>query len=168
MLLLSLKNEPLLFESGRCENSFVDYKINYKKLRYSLRKIWTDPMFLLWKDLRGGWSSTMDRYLADVISGGNRIFCGGLRGQNTILRGQKSKNLPKVADFGHFFLLTGGGQGGEPPTGGGNAPIPPWCRHWMLCEKPNQKSLYLKWGIVRIAESVVLIWQFHWCQPVDA
>ena len=48
MLLLSLKNDcqSLLFESGRCENSFVDYKINYEKLCYSLRKIWTDPLYL--------------------------------------------------------------------------------------------------------------------------
>ena len=28
----------------KCENSFVDYKINYEKLCYSLRKILTDPM----------------------------------------------------------------------------------------------------------------------------
>ena len=48
MLLLSLKNDwqPLLFESGRCENSFVDYKINYEKPCYSLRKIWTDPLHI--------------------------------------------------------------------------------------------------------------------------
>ena len=26
------------------ENSFVDYKINYEKLRYLLRKIWTDRL----------------------------------------------------------------------------------------------------------------------------
>ena len=46
MLLLSLKNDwqPLLFESGRCENSFVDYKMNYESICYSLRKIWTDPV----------------------------------------------------------------------------------------------------------------------------
>ena len=46
MLLLSLKNDwqPLLFESGRCKNLFVDYKINYEKLCYSLQKIWPDPM----------------------------------------------------------------------------------------------------------------------------
>ena len=36
----------------------------------------------------------------------------GPRGQNTILRGQISKHLPKMADFGHFFLLTGGGASG--------------------------------------------------------
>ena len=44
------------------------------------------------------------------------------RGQNAILRGQKSKNLPKMADFGHFFLLTGGQVGAEPPTGVGICP----------------------------------------------
>ena len=57
-----------------------------------------------------------------------KFFCGGgaSRGQNAILRGQKSKNLPKMADFGHFFLLTGGKWGGaEPPTGGHFPPCPP-------------------------------------------
>ena len=46
MILLSLKIDwqPLLFESGRRKNSFVDYKINNEKLCYSLRKIWTDPL----------------------------------------------------------------------------------------------------------------------------
>ena len=29
---------------GVCENSFVDYKMNYEKLCYSLRKIWKDPL----------------------------------------------------------------------------------------------------------------------------
>ena len=50
------------------------------------------------------------------------IFCGGgaSRGQNAILRGQKSKNLPKMTDFGHFFSSDWGASGGgEPPTGGG-------------------------------------------------
>ena len=41
-----------------------------------------------------------------------KFFCGGgaSKGQNAILRGQKSQNLPKMADFGHFFLLRGGGS----------------------------------------------------------
>ena len=30
--------------SERCENSFVNYRINYQKLCYSLRRIWTQPM----------------------------------------------------------------------------------------------------------------------------
>ena len=51
---------------------------------------------------------------------------GASRGQNAILRGEKSKNLPKMADFGQIFLLTGGQVGeAEPPTGGANAPSPP-------------------------------------------
>ena len=46
-------------------------------------------------------------------------FLGASREQNAYLRGQKSKNLPKMADFCHFFLLTGGKWvGAEPPTGG--------------------------------------------------
>ena len=40
------------------------------------------------------------------------------------LRGQKSKKLPEMADFGHFFLLTGGQVGGRASDGGGaNAPF---------------------------------------------
>ena len=50
---------------------------------------------------------------------------GASRGQNAILRGQISKNLPKMADFGNFFLLTGGKWGAEPPTGGHLPPMPP-------------------------------------------
>ena len=30
--------------SERCENSFVNYKIYYQKLCYSLRRIWTKPL----------------------------------------------------------------------------------------------------------------------------
>ena len=54
------------------------------------------------------------------------IFCGGAsRGQNTFLRGQKSKKLPKMADFGHFFFWLGGKWGEKPPTGGKMPPMPP-------------------------------------------
>ena len=62
-------------------------------------------------------------------SGGTRnFFVGGAsRGQNAIPRGQKSKNLPKMADFGHFFLLTGGGASGGKSLrlGGHLPPCPP-------------------------------------------
>ena len=41
----------------------------------------------------------------DKTSGSTRIFLwGASRGQNAILRGQKSKKLPKMADFGNFFF----------------------------------------------------------------
>ena len=59
------------------------------------------------------------------------FFCrGASRGQNAILRGQKSKNLPKMADFDHFFFWRGGKWGWRPPC-------PPWCRHWKLLQKPH-------------------------------
>ena len=36
------------------------------------------------------------------------------------------KNLPKMADFGHFFLLTGGKMGGQSlQWGGANFPMLP-------------------------------------------
>ena len=43
------------------------------------------------------------------------------------LRGQKSKKLPKMADFGRLFFSDWGGKwGAEPPTGGGGKyPMPP-------------------------------------------
>ena len=66
------------------------------------------------------------------------VFGGhGGGAQNAILRGQKSKNLPKMTYFDHFSLLTGGGVGAELRRGGGAiGPMPPfhldpWCRHWI-------------------------------------
>ena len=53
-----------------------------------------------------------------LLSGG-----GHRGGQNVILRGQKSKNLPEMTDFGHFFPSEWGGQVG--------AEGPPWCHHWL-------------------------------------
>ena len=51
---------------------------------------------------------------------------GASRGQNAILSGQKSKNLPKIADFGHFILLRGGGQvGGRASDWGAFSPMAP-------------------------------------------
>ena len=54
------------------------------------------------------------------------FFSGGggrSSGQNAILRVQKSKHLPKMADFGHFFL-GGGEQVGESIQGGGGQMTP--------------------------------------------
>ena len=58
---------------------------------------------------------------------GNIVFSVAApeRGQNAILRGQKSKNLPKMADFDNFFLLTGGQVGGRASKGGQMPPCPP-------------------------------------------
>ena len=57
------------------------------------------------------------------------LFLWGHRGgQNAYLKEPKSKNLPKIADFCHFFPSDLGPIGGtEPPTGGGNAPS--WSHH---------------------------------------
>ena len=35
------------------------------------------------------------------------FLMGGIKGQNTFLSGQKSKNLAKMADFDNYFLLWG-------------------------------------------------------------
>ena len=66
-----------------------------------------------------------------------KIFCGGAsRGQNAILRGQESKNLPKMADFGHFFLLTGGQVGGGRASDWGHLPpMPPPLDAATACTK---------------------------------
>ena len=47
-----------------------------------------------------------------------KFFVGGIEGAKCDSEGQKSKNLPKMADFGHFFLLTGVQVDAESPTGG--------------------------------------------------
>ena len=76
------------------------------------------------------------KFIWTVPSGGTRFFFWGggtSRGKNAILRGQKSQNLPKMADFGHFVLLTGGASGGRASDWGGDKmpTCPPWCRHWQ-------------------------------------
>ena len=38
----------------RWENSFVNYRINNQKLCYSLRRIWTQPMYLQWVEQAPG------------------------------------------------------------------------------------------------------------------
>ena len=45
-------------------------------------------------------------------------------GPNVSLRGQKSKNLLKMADFDHFFLLTRGQVVGRASNGGGGVQMP--------------------------------------------
>ena len=62
--------------------------------------------------------------------GGTRIFFwggGASREQNVILRGQKSKNLPKWLILAIFFLLTGGKweERASDDGGGGKYPHPP-------------------------------------------
>ena len=59
-------------------------------------------------------------------------FCGGIEGAKCDSEGKKSKNLKKMADFGHFFSSDWGGKWGEPPTEG-NAPLMP-----PLPPKPSQ------------------------------
>ena len=51
------------------------------------------------------------------------FFVGASRVKNKILRGQKSKDLPKMADFGIFS--SGGASGGRASDWGANAPMPP-------------------------------------------
>ena len=65
-----------------------------------------------------------------TISGSTRLFVclfvfflAASRGKNAILRLQKSKNLPKMADFGHFFLLTGEKVGGQSLRLWGKCPL---------------------------------------------
>ena len=76
------------------------------------------------------------------------MFCGGAsRGQNAILRGQKSKNLLKMDDFGNFFLDWGAcGGGGKypplmPPLFINLFPFKNW--HGMCCQKYNNSSITL-------------------------
>ena len=50
-----------------------------------------------------------------IVSGVPGIFCGGIAGQNAFLRGQKSNNLPKMADLCYFSSLQWGGGGWQMP-----------------------------------------------------
>ena len=43
--------------SERCENSFVNYRIYYQKLCYSLRRIWTKPLHWYTSKGLGGYSA---------------------------------------------------------------------------------------------------------------
>ena len=52
----------------------------------------------------------------------HNFFVGSIEGAKCDSEGQKSKNLPKVGDFGHLFLRGGGARGAEPPTGGRQIP----------------------------------------------
>ena len=59
---------------------------------------------------------------------------GGIEGENSLMRRQKSKTLPKIKELCHFLLSDRVGQVGreaESPTEGrGKCPnTPPWCRH---------------------------------------
>ena len=77
------------------------------------------------------------------------IFCGGgaSRGQNAILRGQKLKNLTKMADFGHFFFWLGE-SGGQSLRLGGIFPHtpPPWCRHCLAIDETMAKLAGCAWS----------------------
>ena len=46
-------------------------------------------------------------YLPLPVAAPEILFVGGIEGENAFLRGQKSKNLLKMADFCHFFLQMG-------------------------------------------------------------
>ena len=60
-----------------------------------------------------------------VFSGGTRVFfLWGIEEAKCVTEGEKFKNLLKMADFDHFFLLRGASVGAE-PLRGGNAPCPP-------------------------------------------
>ena len=59
---------------------------------------------------------------SSMNSGRTRNFVvGASREQNVFLRGQKSQNLPKMADFDHSFLLMSGASGGHSLWLGANA-----------------------------------------------
>ena len=64
-----------------------------------------------------------------MTSGGTRNFFveGDIEGAKCDSEGEKSKNLPKMADFDHFFLLTGerGDRASDSGGGGQMPPMPP-------------------------------------------
>ena len=81
-----------------------------------------------------------------------KFFCGGgaSRGQNTFLRGNNKKKLPKMADFGHFFFWLGASGGAEPPTGGQMPPCPPLMPPLAICVTHVQKNFSIRTSIKQL------------------
>ena len=117
------------------KNNYLDslFITQKKIIRTCTNSIWlehTTPLFLSIKDLKPWhlYSSPCRPYVPAVAA--PYFFGGGAsRGQNAFLRGQKSKNLPKMADFDNFFFWRGGGgasgRSEEPPTAGECSFMPP-------------------------------------------
>ena len=76
------------------------------KLRKTHAKTRIKCLFSYLKNMRLGCVlKAQSPFTGMISSGGTRIFLwGASRGQNAILRGQISKNLPKMAYFGNFFF----------------------------------------------------------------
>ena len=71
----------------------------------------------------------------------------GIERANCVSEGKKSKNLPKMADFCHFFLITEEQMGAEPPTGGKCPSCPP----------PLMTPLAYEWAIARVSEKNMIM-----------
>ena len=106
--------------SEQAEKCFVGQGSNYKFWRVPIS--WpvhkgTGPCFILKNALKSrifaeieGKGNCLHSLRLSAVAAPENFLWGASRGKNTFLRGQKSKKLQKMADFGHFFLLTGGGQ----------------------------------------------------------
>ena len=95
------------------------------------------------------WATAVDTIVSYIqTSGSTRNFLWrASRGQNAFLKGQKSKNLPKMADFDHFFS---DGRS-EPPTGLANVPHAPLMSPNVLFDfNWNLKFTSLKWLLFKL------------------
>ena len=77
------------------------------------------PKMVIWSALTSYnlWPAALvvsSRPTVTTLQWRHQNFFGGVsRGQNTILRGQKSKNLPKMAYFGPFYWGASGGRASD-------------------------------------------------------
>ena len=88
------------------------YRIRYKTMLYLSIQCPFNQLLSFWRQIRSVWWHVMPVAAPEIF------LWGGIEGAKCNSEGVKIKNLPKMADFGHFFLDGGGKWGAEPPTGG--------------------------------------------------
>ena len=110
----------------------------------------TENCILTLKWPRYFYSSWCPRGVPRTSGGTRNVLWGASRGQNAFLRGQKSKNLPKMADFDNFFASDWGGKWGGRASnwGEGNTRMPPphWCRHCLGPIENHFPTWSLQWN----------------------
>ena len=124
-------------------NNYALTKSDRKMINSFEMWCWCQMLCISWIMKRTN-DSVLQEVQPKTVAAPEIFLCwGASRGQNMILRGQKSKNLPKMADFGNFFSSDWGesGGGGQSLWWGGSS-TPCWCCHWpktcFLCLIQNQ------------------------------
>ena len=98
------------------------------------------------------WSSVHFKYGPRASGGTTNFFVGGIKGEKCNSEGGESKNLLKMADFGHFFLLMGGQVGAEPLMGGGGQIV----LHAPLDAATDKSILDLQYSVLELGRNSIL------------